>query len=440
MKIKKYQAGGIYYTPYFRETTSQVVSQNAQPEKETTSKEDNLIQKEIIQVLKENGLPNDVDYFLSSANTFLKKSQNVGYSLGESKNDSYDMSNLIRVISLANRVKHNKELHEDASKQIISQGSGSDVAISDTGNLYVINDKKDITTISPNEYYKNSNDYQILTNSELLHLRENLPQLTYKSGILSDLANTVGMKSIVDYVKSTISAFGTNEASNKFEKYTIKNKDKIEKGFEQLLGLESPDGVYKASIEQSSSNQGYNDQESLELAVNYLYNTLQPNMKNVLRANAAAEGLNPNNVKDVQRLLTLAVLEHTNHSITNQQSLNYDNTTSKTYGFGDNSKSDKQRPESRLEMVAADTPSKSINILIGGNQSRSGFIISAQPVGKFQNNSGKQLGMDTIGNILLNDEIGHIVDNSSISFGNKHLSETDLNRVVYDGTSTIHRT
>ena len=61
MKIKRYQNGGISYTPFFRDAAepTQVATQTS---KTSENKEEQLIQKEIINVLKENGLPNDVDY------------------------------------------------------------------------------------------------------------------------------------------------------------------------------------------------------------------------------------------------------------------------------------------------------------------------------------------------------------------------------------------
>ena len=110
MKIKKYQSGGIYYTPYFRDSAGEssspaVVSQPTS----STNKEDQLIQKEIVNVLKENGFPNDVDYFLSMANSFLNKAKNFGNLFSTGQPSSYDMSDLIRFQSLANRIRHNNE-------------------------------------------------------------------------------------------------------------------------------------------------------------------------------------------------------------------------------------------------------------------------------------------------------------------------------------------
>lgn len=327
MKIKKYQIGGIYYTPFFRDSISSQESQHVGNNSSTNNNE-NLIQKEIINTLKENGLPNDVDYFLSKANTFLRKSQNLVFNTTE---DSYDLSDLIRIQSLANRIKHNNNLYEKAREQIISENSGSEIAITNTGGMYVL-DENGIKTISANTYYKNPEKYQILTNSELIKLRANQPELAYNSTILTDLSNTVGMKSIVEYVKDTISSFGTNKSSSKYDRYTIKQKGQIEKGFEQLLGFDSPDGVYKGTISQSVEDQGYSDEKSLNAAINYLYSTLPENMKHSLRANTAAEGLDPNDINNVRRLLTSAITEHTDHSVNSSTSLDYGKTASEAKG------------------------------------------------------------------------------------------------------------
>lgn len=435
MRYKTYQSGGIYYTPFFRDSgnTSQ------QPPQSTSSKEDKedqLIQKEIISLLKENGLPNDVDYFLSKANIFLNKSKNLG-SLFSDTSSSYDMSDLLRLSSLATRTRHNYKLHEQAVKQIIAEGSGSEAAITNTGNLYVVDEKEGVKTVTLGTYYKNPDKYKILTNAELIQLREEQPELAYNGSILTDLSNTVGMKSIIDHVKATIGAFGTNKSSNQFDRYTTKQKGEIEKGFEQLLGFDTPDGVYKVTNSLSSSDQGYNDEKSLELAVNYLYRTLSGNMKNVLRANAAAEGLNPDNLKDVQSLLTMAIVEHTTHSRDNQQSSSYDASASKS--IGDKGGSEKSVKKSYLEMIATGRVSEPTLTVIASSKSSGGLEIAAKQYGYPMDENGKQVGRGTLRDVLDKSEIGHIIDKNSISFGNQRLNDNDLDRVMYDGTSVLNR-
>lgn len=438
MKIRRYQTGGIYYTPFSRDSAIQQGSQPSTSTSSSDNKEEQLIQKEIINVLKENGLPNDVDYFLSKADTFLRKSQNLGQLFSTDTNTSYDMSDLIRLQSLANRIKHNNTLHEQASKQIISEGSGSEAAITNTGNLYVIDEEEGVKTIDLNTYHKNPNKYNILTNSELIRLREEQPELAYNGTILTDLSNTVGMKSIVDYVKSTIGSFGTNKSSNQLDRYTSKQKNQIEKGFEQLLGFDTPDGIYKVTESTSESNQGYSDAKSLDAAINYLYRTLPSNMKNVLRANAAAEGLNPNDPKDVQNLLAMAIVEHTDHTQEYKQSLSYDSSVNKS-SDGGSSGSDKTVKQSYLEMVATGEVTTPDKVIIASSNTTGGLESVAQPYGYPLDESGKQVGRGTLRDVLQKSQIGQLIDKNSISFGNKRLTDNELDRVVYDGISTLNR-
>lgn len=438
MKIKRYQTGGIYYTPFFRDSVIQQESQKSTSGSSSKeNKEDNLIQKEIINILKENGLPNDVDYFLSKANTFLRRSQNLGVLFGTDNSSSYDMSDLIRLQSLANRIRHNNTLHEQASKQIISEGSGSEVAITNTGDLYVA-DEDGVKTISLGTYHKNPDNYRILTNSELIRLREEQPELSYNSTILTDLSNTVGMKSIVDYVKSTIGTFGTSKSQNQFDRYTSKQKGQIEKGFEQLLGFDTPDGIYKVTSSTTESDQGYNDSKSLEVAINYLYRTLPGNMKNVLRATAAAEGLNPNNPKDVQNLLAMAIVEHTDHSRETTQKLDYDATATKSSGSKTGG-SEKLEDLTREQMIVSGTSVKPITLNIRNSNNKVSIQVPGQEYGRPMDTTKKQIGMGTIRDVLTKDPLGHNVDLASISFGGKALSDTDVDRIVYDGLSSITR-
>lgn len=76
MEIQKYQYGASY-TPISREVMGQ--SQAEQPATSSSSekKDDKLIEQEIIKVLGENGIPTDVDYFLSQAQSFLQDSTNI---------------------------------------------------------------------------------------------------------------------------------------------------------------------------------------------------------------------------------------------------------------------------------------------------------------------------------------------------------------------------
>ena len=69
----------------------------------------------------------------------------------------------------------------------------------------------ELKTMSAKSYYENSDKYQILTNGNILSLRQSSPNLAFNSNIFVDLTNAVSMKSIVEYMKSTIKEFGVRK-------------------------------------------------------------------------------------------------------------------------------------------------------------------------------------------------------------------------------------
>ena len=293
MKIQKYQYGASY-TPISREVMGQSQGEPAtSPSSE--KKDDKLIEQEIIKVLGENGIPTDVDYFLSQAQSFLQDSTNI-FS-GKKTNT---MSQLIRLRSLANRLQHNNALYKNATNRIKVENTGSDVAISNDGNLYVY-DGESVKKVTPTDYSKNPEEYQVLTNAELIHLRERDPNLKFDESILHDLSNSIGMKTIMDQVIGTIKKFGTTSQKG----YTIKAGGQVQRGLEALMSL---DGLYEVESSDSKAAQDIN------AAIIYLYKNLNNNAKHVLRATTAAEGLNPENMEDITSILKAALSEHTDTS------------------------------------------------------------------------------------------------------------------------------
>lgn len=431
MKIYKRQTGGVVYTPFGMETTSpQVVSQSGD-----TKEDADEIQKAIINVLNEQGIPTDVNKFLKHAQAILAKRDFSLFSTGE---DSYDFSDLIRLHSLANQVKWNSESADQAETRISNENAGSDVALTSNGQMYVWDEETNSPkTISPIAYHKNRNQYRPLTNSDLIYLRESMPGLAFNNNIFIDLKNTIGMKSIVDYMKSTITAFGTNKFNDSLDSYTIKHKGQIEKGMEAILGGASPDGIYKVDTKTEISDQGYSDEQSLWIAAEYLWSTLNNNMKNTIIAHTAAEGMNPNNPKDRYNLLISAIQEHTTHSRTRDISVDYDTSTSKASGMG-SEKSEQTTQLTYLEEVANGRATSPQRVDLRSNTSISNISFIGNPY-QVLDHSEKPVKTESITNMLLDAQVGQIVDQSSVSFGNKVLGIHEKSKVLYDSNSPMYR-
>jgi hypothetical protein len=166
-----------------------------------------------MNVLKENGLENDVDDFLSKANSILKSARQLSSSstFGGIE-EEYSMSHLIGVLQLANSVKQNKGLYDDAVNNLKTEKSGGEIALTSNGEIYALSadddGNYDLTTINPSEYYNNSDKYYALTNTQVLQLRRNDPSLTYRTNILGDVAGSIGMETVTKQIDETISKFG----------------------------------------------------------------------------------------------------------------------------------------------------------------------------------------------------------------------------------------
>ena len=103
MKIKSHQVGGIVYSPLRPSTQQQTTSSGKTDKAEKIS---GTMKKEIIDILKENGIPSDVDAFLNKANQFLNGSTSLSNkSLFGGTDDDYDLSALITIQKMANDVR-----------------------------------------------------------------------------------------------------------------------------------------------------------------------------------------------------------------------------------------------------------------------------------------------------------------------------------------------
>ena len=426
MKVRKYNAGGIYYTPFIPNNQYKDIQNDttitASNNLSNNASDNDTFTKEALDIISENGIPTDVDTFLRQANAVLDKSKNFTIDLfGNGSNKSYDVSDIIKLRSLANRTKFNKQLYDAATEQLTKERSWSEAAIDDKGRMYVYSKDQGITTIDPLEYYKNKEQYQALTNSQLLSLREYQPELAYRQDILNNISNSVGMESIVNYLKSVIKDFGTKT----IEGYTLKNKEQIEDGFRTLL-MGGPDGYYKIT----------NKDQGTERALEYLYTTLPTNMLHTLRVKTAAEGGNPNSKTEVLNLLGLALTEHTSHST----EIDYQKEISDTLlGSGSGSKKPDETPLSQLEALANGRIIESRPMLLSPADSKVAIKAYAQSYGAPVDKDGNIIPQTNLQKLLDEADIGKIVDKSSIYFGDQKVRDMDMNKILWDGISQVNR-
>ena len=301
MNIRKYAIGGLSYEPIFRPEF------NSQQVPETTKSEGFDL-----DIIKDSGLTNDYNYVADLTNLVYR--QGVDPLTG-----SPSMIHLIELSKAVNAMKNNYKEYEKAVTHIESEGSGHDVAITQTGLMYVMDvNTSEIKTISVDDYFNNSNQYKPLTNADMLEVRNVAPSKTMDSSILKDLYGSRSMKSVTDYLLDIITKFGTYSEKMKDEGYSSA----------EIEGITNGINLIKESSNIGTSYEGYDfyaSEESLfhiNQAANYLWSQLDRNMKQTFLAHAAAEGYDPSDINTIYSLLGTMIAQHTNHTYTTGYGVN----------------------------------------------------------------------------------------------------------------------
>ena len=420
MKIRKYniekkQSGGIIYTPFVPSYTDSEAESSSSSSSSSDVGKIGDVQKEIMDVLQENGLPSDVDYFMQTANRFLRKAEITG---------NWSMSDFTRIQSLANRVAHNKTLYDSATQHLTETGNWNEIALDNKGQMYVVDKDGNLDTISPLEYYKNRSNYQALTNNDILEYRSQANP--FNSSVLNDAAGSIGVNDITEYVKGIILDFGTRSVSG----YTNSEIAQMDESLNRLLA-NGPRGYYKYK-EESQGGGGPTTQ-----AVEYLYNALPSNMKQLLIAKTAAEGKNPEQY--APELLVQMLTNHLDYDL----SVDYDSAaTASDPKYADATISGKTVERTLPERYVDGNglgEHKWIQITPEGSSAH--LLALGQSAQTIMNKDGKTpLPSMTLDQVLTESlGIGGVTRKDSISFGDQLLNTTDYDKVVYDSSTPLYR-
>lgn len=167
MKIRKYQIGGLSYKPIYRP------EYNNPTESPEGSKQDDLLTS-----LAGKGLVND---FNAVADLYyLAQTQGVDMFTGQ-----MSTKYLVELSKAVNAMQTNYEAYKTAVTHIETEDSGHDVAITKSGWLYAFNvNTSELESISPEQYYTNSDKYQLMTNADMLEIRNIYPGKAFDTSIL----------------------------------------------------------------------------------------------------------------------------------------------------------------------------------------------------------------------------------------------------------------
>ena len=433
MKIKEYQSGGIIYTPFISSRggynqSSATTSSGSGSNKSDSDKTSDAIQKEIMDVLKENGLQNDVNAFLDKANSFLNSSRNLStMSLFGGNEDKYTMSHLISILQMANGVKRNKGEYDLATANLKAEKAGNEAAIATNGDLYVIDKDYKMSTVSAETFYNNRDKYQALTNVQVLGLREKDPSLAYDTDILTDISSAIGMKTITDQITDIITKFGSISRTEYVQKTGEQISQKAWDGMQILLN-NGPDGYYKATTKS--------EKESLESALMYLWDAIGATGQKKLAAVAATSGLDPH--KNKYNIIMQALDLHTDYS----QDVSFDASATKTSSDSNSEAKAQLEDDSYLSVIAKGKGIREQLSLTPSTTSPMGSQVGLKVwginVGPLIDKNGNVIEQTSLPDALKRGEIFRGRPDNNVTFGNKILTPEEQKTIITDESAIVH--
>lgn len=273
--LKKFQEGGnmpfMVYSP----------TPTIQPEEKKTSyagtdKKDSGFAKDILKMVSENGIPSDVEAFNTQLSNFTSGIlDGSGIDSLLSTPEGYGM-----ILTQVNKIKENKEALKKATENLYSTGGLNEAAITVNGGIMIQNEQGGIQAITAEEYSKDPSKFKVISNNDLLQMRSYSPNAANNTQMISILQNGEGMNNVTEQLQKVINQMKTSKSTRE--------------GFlpaeqaEALKGIDEITGVLKTKV-SSESSRAYK-----EYAKSYLWTTLPPQSKNLLRFKAAQRGLDPN--------------------------------------------------------------------------------------------------------------------------------------------------
>ena len=454
MKIRKYQAGAIIYTPTPTggQATSTQASASSSSASEKPEKITGTMLKEIMDQLKEDGLPADVEQVLNYAARYLDKSSHLtDMSLFGGKDTEYNIKDWINITKLVKEAKWNKELYDDASDKLKEEDAWNDVATDTNGKIWLSNGKN-LSKVSVSEYVK---EREKLTESGYVPISYNtLGDLRSrhfgfdKNGMLEDMKAAVGMKSITKQLVDIVTKFEATEVSKyKFSQGTDRIRDASGRSYQLEAvkdGLEAltsggPSGYYKLTQKTKV------DKSNVEDALDYLWNSLGDSAQNAVRAKLAVEGDNPNNGDAVKAFLTDIISFHARNKVDvnfDSSATNYDPNGTGKKGGSSADKEDALTQMNPLALIASGyygTPRK-VNIIGKTSQvSKSGSIeTTGYDIGAMIDYDRKTLDKQTVSSLLANAWELQAGNTGSITFGNRHITAEEAQALYWNGADHLN--
>lgn len=422
LNIKKFQEGGqlapwVGYSPFFQpigreEGTSAVANSSA---KSGDTKIDNSQKqlKDIIGQMVGKGLTNEVNYFAEQVGNIFADTDLLGQPIS--------VRQYTGLVSRLNEIQNNKQIFDQAKEHALSKGTLSEAAVDYSGNLFAQNTNGELVMITPDQYSEDREGYRILTNNDLLTLRNNSRAYIFDNSLSQTVAGSLNINDISKRIEDIVKSIGVEKQSSDYY-FDKARATQLERGLQAIVSEKlntAPDGTFKLTEEVSTQRKNAN------LALNYIWNNLDQQSRNTLIARAAINNTGDPRENAIESIKNILIFG-TDHSYS--QSLKDEAIEGKSgSGSGGSGGMTDINP---LMSYVSDPKNQKYTINVGNKYSFDAKASIRPLIGS----KGEVLNENYLSDIIIDGGLGSLVDISGASVGTGiTLNPNDLSKVLYEG-------
>ena len=273
--IPKFDGGGGFSLPfvdYMPYTGLQAESAgSSKSESSDEEKKEDVGAKEILSLVKDlEGLPVDIQATVQDLKMlYTRATMTPGKKLTTSAAVSIYLSALQKV----KMAKFNKEAFNQIRDVVKAKDGLDEAAIDKYGRVYAQDSNNgQIQALSIQDYLQNQDQYDLLTNSNLLNYRANNPAFKFNNNILEVVENGIGQSEVTKIIHTALQDVQNTEING----YSTKATLDIQQGIALLdkaarQGVLNAEALYKLEYSDNS--------EQILAAMNYLWQVMPTNAR-----------------------------------------------------------------------------------------------------------------------------------------------------------------
>ena len=417
--IQKLQEGGyaapwVQYNPFF----GNIGQESETPTSASGSKSEDKIKTQLASTLDKlvgKGLNNEVNDFAQQIGALLSNSELMGTPISVREYSS--------IVAQLNEIQNNKAIFDEAKKHALENGTLSEATITFDGRLYTQNREGKIMLLTPDQYSEDRENYRVLTNSELLVMRNTSPALLYDQTVSQTVGGSLSVQDISKFIDEAIKMIQKEDSSS--DMYINKTRaNQFSEGLKTLvqskMGMAPDNQSYKLTTSTSTQR------NHLNTALNRIWEKLPQHAKNTLIAHSALNGSdNPRQeaVKAIGDILVYGTYHGEEIKISDEGELLSDGSKRSSGAGG--GKTTEINP---LDIYAGFEKNHRYTVKFGSELQYTTNAMIAPLVGidkTLQNNK-------YLSNIITEGGLGALLDPNGASLGTGGtLSEADLSKIIY---------